>query len=54
MQDNQRKDLVGKWQILGLSVMMMSESQEDFYEQVKQKFGYAWDGEGWRKEVQYQ
>ena len=54
MQEDQRKDLLEKWQILGLSFMMMSETQEDFYHLVKQEFGYIWDGNGWIKEVSYQ
>jgi regulatory protein YycH of two-component signal transduction system YycFG len=53
MQEDQRKDLLEKWQILGLSFMMMSETQEDFYHLVKQEFGYIWDGNGWIKEVSY-
>ena len=52
MQEDQRKDLLEKWQILGLSFMMMSETPEDFYDLVKQEFGYIWDGKGWMKEVQ--
>ena len=39
MQDDQRKDLLEKWQILGLSFMMMSKTPEDFHELVKQEFG---------------
>jgi hypothetical protein len=54
MQDDQRKDLLEKWQILGLSLMMMSKTPEDFYDLVKQEFGYSWDGKGWIKEVNYQ
>ena len=50
----QRKDLLEKWQILGLSFMMMSETTEDFHDLVKQEFGYIWDGKGWMKEVSYQ
>ena len=34
--------------------MMMSETKEDFYELVKQEFGYIWDGQGWIKKLQYQ
>ena len=47
-------DLLEKWQILGLSFMMMSKTPEDFHNLVKQEFGYIWDGKGWIKEVQYQ
>ena len=54
MQENQRKDLFEKWQILGLSFMMMSKTPEDFHDLVKQEFGYIWDGKGWIKEVSYQ
>ena len=54
MQENQRKDLLEKWQILGLSFMMMSKILEDFHDLVKQECGYIWDGKGWIKEVSYQ
>ena len=54
MRKDETKDVIEKWQILGLSLMMMSETKEDFYELVKQEFGYIWDGQGWIKELQYQ
>ena len=54
MTNEDKKDLLEKWQILGLSFMMMSKTPEDFYELVKQEFGYIWDGKGWIKEVSYQ
>ena len=54
MTDENKKELLKKWQILGLSFMMMSKTPEDFYELVKQEFGYIWDGKGWIKEVSYQ
>ena len=54
MQKQQKQDLLEKWQILGLSFMMMSKTPEDFHDLVKQEFGYIWDGKGWIKEVQYQ
>ena len=54
MQENQRKALHEKWQILGLSFMMMSKTSEDFHDLVKQEFGHIWDGKGWVKEVSYQ
>ena len=54
MTDDDKKDLLEKWQILGLSLMMMSKTPEDFYGLVKQEFGYIWDGKGWIKEVSYQ
>ena len=54
MQEDQRQDLLEKWQILGLSFMMMSKTPEDFHDLVKQEFGYIWDGKGWMKEVSYQ
>ena len=54
MQKDQREDLLGKWQILGLSFMMMSKTPEDFHDLVKQEFGYIWDGKGWQKLVNYQ
>ena len=51
MQEDQRKGLLEKRQILGLSVMLMSKTPEDFHDLVKQEFGYIWDGKGWMKEV---
>ena len=54
MQEDHRKDLLEKWQILGLSIIMMSKTPEDFHDLVKHEFGYFWDGKGWIKEVQYQ
>ena len=54
MNADEKKDLMEKWQILGLSFMMMSKSPEDFYDLIKQEFGYVWDGKGWVKKVSYQ
>ena len=54
MQEHQKQDLLEKWQILGLSFMMMSKTPEDFHDLVKQEFGCIWDGKGWIKEVEYQ
>ena len=54
MQEHQKQDLFEKWQILGLSFMVMSKTPEDFHDLVKQEFGYIWDGKGWIKEVKYQ
>ena len=54
MTDENKKELLKKWQILGLSFMMMSKTPEDFHNFVKQEFGYIWDGRGWIKEVSYQ
>ena len=54
MQEDQRKDLLEKWQVLGLSFIMMSNTPEDFHDLVKQEIGYIWDGKGWIKEVNYQ
>ena len=53
MRDDQKKDMLAKWQILGLSFLLMSKTPEDFYDLVKQEFGYIWDGQVWAKEVQY-
>ena len=53
MKECQRKDLLEKWQILGISLMMMSKTPEDFHDLVKKEFGYIWDGNGWTKEVNY-
>ena len=54
MREDEKKDLMEKWQILGLSFMMMSRTLEDFHGLVKEEFGYIWDGKGWMKEVSYQ
>jgi hypothetical protein len=54
MQEDQRKDLPEKWQILGLSFVMMSQTPEDYHDLFKQEFGCKLDGRGWIKEVQYQ
>jgi len=54
MREDEKRDLIEKWRILGLSFMMMSQTKEDFYELVKREFGYIWDGQGWVKEVNYQ
>ena len=40
MQEGQRKDLLEKWKILGLSFMMMSKTREDFHDLIKQEFSY--------------
>ena len=53
MTNEDKKDLLEKWQILGLSFIMMSKTPEDFHDLVKQEFGYIWDGKGWIKEVSY-
>jgi hypothetical protein len=44
----------GKWQVLGLSLMMLSQTNEEFFDFVKQEFCYIWDGKSWIKEVSYQ
>ena len=54
MQEHQKQDLLEKWQILGLSFMMMPKTPEDFHDLVKQEFGFKWDDKGWIKEVSYQ
>jgi hypothetical protein len=48
------KDLLEKWQILGLLFMIMSEPYGDFYHLVKQEFGCISDSKGWIKAVNYQ
>tara|TARA_A100001015_G_C14443228_1_gene501274 strand:- start:183 stop:374 length:192 start_codon:yes stop_codon:yes gene_type:complete len=54
MREDEKSDLIEKWQILGLSFMMMSKTPEEFHDLVKHEFGYIWDGQGWVKEVNYQ
>ena len=54
MRDNDRQEVVEKWQVLGLSLMMLSQTNQEFFDIVKQEFGYVYDGRGWIKEVNYQ
>jgi hypothetical protein len=54
MRDKDRQELIKKWRVLGLSLMMLSQTNEEFFDLVKQEFGYVWDGNGWIKEVSYQ
>ena len=53
MDSKDRDELLIKWQTLGLSLIMLSDTPEEFYTLAKQEFGYIWDGEGWVKEVSY-
>ena len=53
MDSKDRDELLIKWQTLGLSLIMLSDTPEEFYALAKQEFGYIWDGEGWVKEVSY-
>lgn len=46
-------DLMEKWNSLGLSLIMLCETPEDFFATVRQEFGFIWDGKGWIKEVDY-
>lgn len=41
MREDEKKDLIEKWQILGLTFMMMSNSQEGFFNLVKQEFVFV-------------
>jgi len=54
MHDKDRQELMEKWQVLGLSQMMLSQTNEEFFDLVKQEFGYVWDRKGWIKEASYQ
>ena len=54
MRDKDRQELMEKWQVLGLSLMMLSQTNQEFFVIVKQEFGYVYDGRGWIKEVNYQ
>ena len=53
MREDEKRDMIEKWQILGLSFIMMSTKPEDFHDLIKQEFGYIWDGKGWIKEFSY-
>jgi hypothetical protein len=46
MRDKDRQELMKKWRVLGLSLMMLSQTNEGFFDLVKQEFGYVWDGNG--------
>jgi hypothetical protein len=46
MRDKDRHELMERWQVLGLSLMMLSQTNEEFYDLVEQEFGYVWDGKG--------
>ena len=54
MTNEDKKDLLEKWQILGLSFITLSKTPDDFHYLVKQEFVYIWDGKGWIKKVNYQ
>lgn len=51
MRDKDRQELMEKWQVLGLSLKVLSKTNKDFFDIVKQKFGYFWDGIDWIKEI---
>ena len=51
MRDKDMQGLMEEWQVLGLSLMMLSRINKDFFDIVKQTFGYIWDGIDWIKEV---
>ena len=46
MHYKDRQELMEKWQVLGLSLMMLSQTNKVFFDLVKQEFGYVWDGNG--------
>ena len=52
MRDKDRQELTEKWQVLGLSLIMLSETNKDFFDLFKQEFGYVWDDKGWIKRSQ--
>ena len=54
MRDRNRQELMKKCRVLGLSLMTLSQKNEEFFDLVKQEFGYVWDSNGWIKEVSYQ
>ena len=54
MHDKDKQELMKKWQVLGLSLMLLSQTNEEFFDLVKQEFGYVQDGKGWIEEVSYQ
>ena len=47
------KDLMEKWNSLGLSLITLCETPEDSVATVSQEFGIIWDGKAWIKEVDY-
>jgi len=53
MKPEDKDKILEQWQILGLSLIMLSQTPQECYALIKQEFGYSWDGEGWVKEVSY-
>lgn len=51
MEKKEAEELMHNWNILGLSLIMLSENRQAFYALVKQEFGYRWDGQGWKKDI---
>ena len=41
MRDKDRQEFMKKWRVLGLSLMMLSQTNEVFFDLVKQEFGYV-------------
>ena len=54
MRDKDRQELMEKWQVLGLPVMMLFQINQEFFDIVKQEFGSVYDCRGSIKEVSYQ
>mgnify|MGYP001221261658 FL=1 len=41
MHDKDKQELMKKWQVLGLSLILLSQTNEEFFDLVKQEFGYV-------------
>ena len=54
MSERDRQELMHKSQFLDLFLMMLSQTNEEFFDGVKRLFGYAWDGKGWINEFSLQ
>ncbi len=49
MKAEDQKELMQIWQVLGLSLLYLSENKQEFFKLIRDELGYHWDGKGWRK-----
>ncbi len=49
MKPEEQREIMQIWQVLGLSLMVLSQDKQAFFKLIKDELGYSWDGEGWRK-----
>ncbi len=53
MNPKDTDEMLAQWQILGLSLILLSENADAFYALIQEEFGYIWDGKGWVKPTRY-